>query len=269
MKAVGRIPEERSDSSDSDMADHCRTSIEDSSFDNVAVRQHGHQSSIESDSVFHSTDNIYNQSRELSFAIKALRPISGISANSSSSDSGEPNEDDTFAFKRQTTAPSPRIRVPLSPKDQQRLRNNSATDRPMSVVSNNSSIFSGVNDTFSATRHRVAPLPFSLPELDHRKHTSGVSPLRIKRKAVPKVDAFTESPRKARLLDGSESARSSAETLKSFVMPTKGMKERPSLEQSCLTGQGEDLSFSSHGKQLPFALFPELMLLTLFTILYS
>lgn len=251
--AVHQIVEERSDSSEDD---HCRTSLDESSFDQVAVRKHGHMSSNGSDSIFHSTDESFG--RSLSFAIKPLRPISGVSAVSSSSDSGEPNEDDTFAFRRQNiAAPSPKPKIARSPRNQQRQPSKSPSARPMSVVSNTSSVFSGANDTFANTKHRAAPLPFSLPKLTHDKPVArsavvaaaGVSPLRIKRKAVPLLaNVSTESPRKARLVDGSEIERSSAETLKSVKMPTKGMTARPSLEDSCLQAQGEDLSFSSQGQ---------------------
>lgn len=138
-------------------------------------------------------------------------------------------------------------------------------------MSNTSSVFSGANDTFANTKHRAAPLPFSLPTIEHEKKQVAVrpaivspvalmskpvevSPLRIKRKAVPRMDALettaaTESPRKARLVDANEIEKSSAETLRNFKMPSgKGMTARPSLEESCLIGEGEDLSFSSQGQ---------------------
>ncbi|KAL7412370.1 hypothetical protein BDY24DRAFT_392698 [Mrakia frigida] len=208
-----------------------------SSYDHVAVRQHGYQSSSASDSIFHSTEESFNRS----FAIKPLRPISGVSIVSSSEDSGELNEDDTFAFKR-SSAPStqqnPSVRVLA-------LQEKPLPARPVSVLSTNSSLV-GPDDTFAFKQSRAPPLPFSLPKLlpnERRKVAAPqASPLRIKRKAVPRADEEA-SPRKARLVDGS--SRSSAETLRSFKMPTKGMRERPSLEESVLIGEGEDLSFSS------------------------
>ena len=265
--------QERSDSSDSSgLEDHCRTSMESSSFDHVAVHRHGYQSSSASDSIFHSsTEESFNRS----FAIKPLRPISGISIVSSSSSgdsSGELNEDDTFAFKRSSD---------LSPTTATRSTSNRILAlqqekplpaRPVSVIStNSSSLGAGPDDTFAFKQSRGGPpLPFSLPKLlpNERRKTSPpppqhVSPLRIKRKAVPRADEEEEessSPRKARLVDGSEkkaaAERSSVETLRSFRMPTKGMRERPSLEESVLVGEGEDLSFSSQGESRRVLLFP-------------
>lgn len=247
--------DQRSDSSDSGLEDHCRTSTElDASYDQVSVRQHGYQSSSASDSIFHSTEESFGNMS--SFAIKPLRPISGVSVVSSSEDSGELNEDDTFAFKR-NVAPSPfalTLRV-LTLAQQQRAR-------PASILSNESSLL-GPDDTFGFKKQqsRAPPLPFSLPKLlpneRRRAPPTPISPVCIKRKAVPRQDELSESPRKARLVDGSERAaaaaveRTSAETLRSFKMPTKGIQERPSLEKSCLEGAGEDLSFSSQGLSRP------------------
>lgn len=221
-------------SSDSDNGARTSLDIDSSYRPHISIRNHHRRDSSDS-SVFGLGDD----SMDRSFMLKPLRPLSRLST-SSSDDGGGPGDDDTFAWRADAEEHRKPLVLSLHPSSTSLAVPREARRRPVSVVSSTGSIVD-FNDTFEFLG--LPPAPFVLPSLDARDR----SPLRIKRKAVPKVDEES-SPRKARLVDHAAAA---AKRSGIFARRSKGVEPRPSLEDSCLTGQGEDSSFSSQGETVP------------------
>lgn len=223
-----------SDSSDSVSADECRTSI-DSGFPTYRfVHERVPSLSGSTDSVFGAGDDSFLRP----FHPKG-RPLSGVSMLSSDGDADP--ENDTFAFKRTTWPEQLELQLPIPNQA-------SSQERPVSALSTGTSEVE-FDDTFAFRNDgevkAVEPSQYTLPVLRAEikpRLPPPSSPLRNKRK--DERDDVGRA-RKARLVStGAE-----------VPFQTQGLKERLSLEDSCLTAEGQDASFNSSGTS--WAALPE------------